>query len=287
MLLAVQSDWISNLWIAPNGDSSRAQRITSGKYDGAMGVAWTPDGRIVHASRDWDIWIMDADGGNQKLLTVDEHNNRWVSVTPDGRYILFESWRNNGGNTTDTPIWRMDIDGGNPKPLTGKGWSSVPKASPDGKWVVYESNALGKWALWKTSIDGGEAKQLTDKVTDEPAISPDGKLIACFYYPEGQSIKIAVIPFEGGEFVYEFDVDRSIRDKTPGWTPDGRAITYILNRGGVSNIWSQPLDGSAAKQLTDFKTDHIFAFDWSRDGKQLLLARGTISNDVVIIQDFK
>jgi Tol biopolymer transport system component len=282
-LLAVQGDWVSNLWIAPNGDAGRAQRITSGKYDGGMGVAWTPDGRIVHASRDWDIWIMDADGSNQKLLTVDEHNNRWLSVTPDGRYILFESWRK---STTDSGIWRMDIDGGNPKPLTEKGWASVPRASPDGKWVVYESNASGKMTLWKMTIDGDEEKQLTDKITEEPAISPDGKLIACFYYP-GQKIKLAVIPFEGGEPVYEFDVDQSIRDKTPAWTADGRAITYILNRGGVSNIWSQPLDGGAPKQLTDFKTDRIFAFDWSRDGKQLLLSRGNITNDVVLIRDFR
>jgi Tol biopolymer transport system component len=207
-LLTVQSDWVSNLWVAPNGDSSRAQRITSGKYDGGMGVAWTPDGRIVQASRDWDISILDAGGSNQKLLTIDEHNNRWVSVTPDGRYILFESWRK---SASDSAIWRMDIDGGNPQPLTGRGWASAPKASPDGKWVVYESNASGKTTLWKTSIDGGEAKQLTDKITEDPAISPDGKLIACFYYP-GQKIKIAVIPFEGGEPVYEFDVDQSIRE---------------------------------------------------------------------------
>ncbi len=96
-----------------------------------------------------------------------------------------------------------------------------------------------------------------------------------------------MIPFDGGDPVYEFDVDQSIRDKTPGWTADGRAITYILNRGGVSNSWSQPLDGGAPKQLTDFKTDRIFAFDWSRDGKQLLLARGNITNDVVLIRDFR
>jgi Tol biopolymer transport system component len=283
-MLTVQGDWVSNLWIAPNGDESRAQRITSGKYDGAMGVAWTPDGRIVHASRDWDISILNADGSNQKLLTIDEHNNRWVSVTPDGRYILFESWRK---SASDNTIWRMDIDGGNPQPLTNqKAWASAPKASPDGKWVVYESNASGKWALWKTSIDGGEAKQLTDKITEDPAVSPDGKLIACFYYPE-RSIKIAVIPFEGGEPVYEFDVDQSVRDKTPRWTADGRAITYVLHRGGVSNIWSQPLDGGSPKQLTDFKTDRIFAFDWSRDGKQLALSRGMISRDAVLISNFK
>ncbi|MEK6325268.1 MAG: protein kinase [Acidobacteriota bacterium] len=283
-LLTVQGDAISNLWIAPNGDSSRAQRITSGKHDGNMGVAWTPDGKIVHASRDWDISILDADGSNQKLLTIDEHNNRWVSVTPDGRYILFESWRK---SASATAIWRMDIDGGNPKPLTGQGWASDPKGSPDGRWVVYELNASGKTTLWKTSIDGGEAKQLTDKVTEDPAISPDGKLIACFYYPDRQNVKIAVIPFEGGEPVFEFDVDQSIRDKTPGWTADGRAVTYVLNRGGVSNIWSQPLDGGKPVQLTDFKMDRIFAYDWSRDGKQLVLARGTISNDVVLISDFR
>jgi hypothetical protein len=39
--------------------------------------------------------------------------------------------------------------------------------------------------------------------------------------------------------------------------------------------------------LTDFKTDHIFFFDWSRDGRQLALARGTRASDVVLINDLK
>jgi len=282
-LITVQGDWVSNLWIAPQGDSTRAGRITSGKHDGGMGVAWTPDGRIVHASRDWDISILDADGRNQKLLTIDEHNNRWVSVTRDGRYILFESWRK---SASDNFIWRIDIDGGNPLPLTGRGLASAPSSSPDGKWVVYESNASGKMAVWKTSIDGGEPQQLTDRVTEEPAISPDGKLIACFYYP-GQSIKILIIPFDGGEPLHQFDVQEGIRDKAPIWTADGRAITYVVNRSGVSNIWSQSLTGGPPKQLTDFKSDRIFAYDYSRDGKQLVLSRGTVSNDVVLITDFR
>lgn len=57
--------------------------------------------------------------------------------------------------------------------------------------------------------------------------------------------------------------------------------------GEEDNIWSQSLDGGAPKQLTDFKTDRIFAFDLSRDGKQLVLTRGAISNDVVLISDFR
>ncbi|MBA3297684.1 MAG: PD40 domain-containing protein, partial [Acidobacteria bacterium] len=252
------------------------------KYDGAMGVAWTPDGRIVQASRDWNISILDADGSNQKLLTLDEHNNRWVSVTPDGRYILFESWRKN----TTSSVWRMDMDGGNPRPLSHKGSASAaPSPSPDGKWIAYESNTSGKMTIWRTAIDGGDEKQLTDRITEDPAVSPDGKLVACFYYP-GQSIKIAVIPSEGGNPVFEFDVDQGISDRTPGWTTDGRGITYVLNRGGVSNIWSQPLAGGKPVQLTDFQTDRIFAFAHARAGT-LVVSRGTISNDVVLISAFK
>jgi hypothetical protein len=47
------------------------------------------------------------------------------------------------------------------------------------------------------------------------------------------------------------------------------------------------LDGGKPVQLTDFKTDQIFWFDFSRDGKQLALSRGTQTSDVILIRDFK
>jgi Tol biopolymer transport system component len=71
------------------------------------------------------------------------------------------------------------------------------------------------------------------------------------------------------------------------WTPDGRALTYIDTINGVSNIWSLSLDGGPPKQLTDFKTDQIFWFDFSRDGKQLALSRGTQTSDVILIRNFR
>jgi len=64
-------------------------------------------------------------------------------------------------------------------------------------------------------------------------------------------------------------------------------IRSLIGVGGISNIWSQPIDGSAPRQLTNFKSDLIFAFDLSRDGKQIVLSRGNISNDVVLIADSK
>ena len=69
--------------------------------------------------------------------------------------------------------------------------------------------------------------------------------------------------------------------------PDGQALAYIDTRAGVSNLWRLPLDSSPVKQITDFKTEQIFQFDWSRDGRWLALARGSVTSDVVLVKDSK
>ena len=189
----------------------------------------------------------------------------------------------------------MDVDGGNPKQLTRGAVRIHPQCSLDGKWVIYHSFVSGTQTLWRVPIDGGDATQLTDKLSSFPAISPDGKQIACYYRGATKSpdkFVIAVLPFEGGEPTLVFDMPESIgwRRGVPSelrWTPDGRALAYIANRGGVSNTWTQPLAGGPPKQLTDFKADQIFSFDWSRDGKQLAFARGVVNDDVVLISSFR
>ena len=182
-------------------------------------------------------------------------------------------------------IWRMDLDGANPKRLTSSNWDRWPDCSPDGKWIVYSSSRAGKTTLWKVAIDSGIPVQLTHKSSDYPAISPDGKLIACSYkddHPDSRAT-IAIIPFEGGEPIKVFDRPTGF----VRWTTDGRALTYIETRQGVSNLWSQPLAGGPPTQLTNFSAETIFNFAWSRDGKQFALARGVINNDVVLINNFR
>lgn len=174
------------------------------------------------------------------------------------------------------------------KQLTHEGMASFPHCSPDG-WVVYASYGSGRVILWKVSIDGGDPVRLTDKLSSWPAVSPDGKLIACTYREESHStFEIAVIPFEGGRAAKRFSVPPTVGlPDLIRWTADGRALTYIDTRNGISNIWGQPLDGGSPRRLTEFRSDQIFYFDWSKDGKWLACSRGVKTNDVVLINGFK
>ncbi|MDQ3258862.1 MAG: hypothetical protein M3R15_34190, partial [Acidobacteriota bacterium] len=300
LLVTVQSEQVANIWIAPRAakpslrtaragpvvDTSRAKQITFSKYDQVSGLCWAPGNKIVYtsnASGNWDIWVMEADGTNQKPLTVNAQNNLDPSVSPDGRYIVFGSNRTGSFN-----IWRMDIDGVNQKQLSNGGSEWWPSVSPDGRWVVYTSISSGKWTLWKVPAEGGDAVRLTDEFSGWPSVSPDGKLIACSYW-SGQGAfqpKLATIPFDGGPPVKIFDVP-NYELQPVHWVDDGRALTYYDDRSGVSNIWSQPVDGGPPKQLTDFKSEKIFAYDWSPDGRQVATARGVSTSGVVLISDVK
>jgi len=61
-------------------------------------------------------------------------------------------------------------------------------------------------------------------------------------------------------------------------------LTFVDHRGGIDNLWAQPIDGGPAKQLTGFTDSSIFAFDWSREGN-LVASRGVLTSDVVLISD--
>lgn len=286
MLVARESDFSASIWVSPNADPNRAQQITTGRANYARGIAWTPDKRIVYianVSGIEEVWIMNADGSNQKQLTNDARIKYTPVVSPDGRYIVY-AVPYNGGD-----LWRIGLDGSNPILLTGKdSHEGNPDISPDGKWIVYSAWNFGKQALWRMPIEGGEAQRLTDFESTEPSVSPDGKSIACFFNDEKNVAYLGIVPFEGGAVLKTFDVPPTIEvDMSPKWTPDGRGLTYIDERGGVPNLWLQPVDGSTPRQLTDFKQNGIHRREWTRDGKQVAIVRGEGTSDAIMITDFR
>jgi Tol biopolymer transport system component len=155
---------------------------------------------------------------------------------------------------------------------------------------VYTTFGTGGFSIWKVSADGGEPVQLINKYALIPSISPDGKLIACYYVADiTRATKIGIFPIDGGEPIKQFDLLTPAGAGSPPvrWMPDGRSIAYIATQAGVSNIWLQPMDGGPPKQMTDFTSGRIFWFDISRDGKSLAMSRGTVTSDVVLMKDFR
>jgi Tol biopolymer transport system component len=288
-LVTVRGERVANIWVMPANDTAHATQITAGRRDDSN-PSWTPDGAVVYdsnASGNRELYLIDAHGGNARQITANSsYNNVFPSVSPDGRYIAFVA-----GMGASPHIWRIGIDGFNPQQLTNSRFDLLPQWSPDSQWIVYYSSDSGV-EIWKVGANGGQPVRLHEKFAFAPTVSPDGKQVACNYRDNPNApFKLAVLPIEGGQPTKTFDktLDGQSYDafRRLRWTADGRAIVYELTRGGVSNLWAQPLDGGQPKQFTNFTSDLIFSFDLSRDGKQLALSRGTVTSDVVLISNFK
>jgi Tol biopolymer transport system component len=285
MIIASQNETTSNLWVAPEGKTELAHRITSNDKDGADGLAWTPDGHIVftsYRSENLDLWMTDGKGSNLRQLTHGEGSNFEPSVSRDGGTIVFVSTRSG----TES-IWKMDIEGGNPVQLGRNSLALFPKITPDGKDVVY-----GSWmgqGIFKIPVTGGEPIQLLSDSAFQPSVSPDGKLLAVTKRrtdPPGNYLDI--LPLAGSPSIRQFDIPVLAMTGTQlSWTPDSKGVIFLDSRDGVGNLWLQPLAGGKPRPVTDFSSDRIYSFDWSTDGKQLVVARGNSSSDIVMISNFR
>jgi len=283
-LVTVQADKSAQVWLVPIGERKEPRQITSGKYDGDT-LAWTADGRILYtapAGEQSDIWTINGDGTANKQLTTDAYIEGLGCVSPDGRFVVFSS--NRSGNFN---LWRMDAASGEQKQLTqGIEVDSQPTCSPDGQWVIFRSLRQGKSTFWKVPLLGGPPQQLIDKSSSWAAMSPDGKLVAVRYLDDQTNTnKIAIMPFSGGAPLKTLVASVNFRDAGLGWTADNKAIVYADARDNADNLWTLPVEGGPAKQLTNFDSGLIFSFQLSPDGKQVVLSRGTQTDDVILIRD--
>jgi len=286
-LITVQTQTLSRLWqLRPN--ESKPTPVGSGTsryYD----LSIAPDDKILYASDASgiaDIFEIAATGGDERPLTSAGGRNYAPVVSPDNRYVVFHSNRSGVFQ-----VWRTNRDGSSPKQLTFEETESTwPTFSPDGKWILFQhSDGKNPHTFWRVSIDGGTPEKVTDGMAIKPTVSPDGKLIA-FWYNDGQQNsrwRLKVINFEGGATFNVFDVAETVQvqwDTPLHWSLDGKYLVYVDHAGGFDNLWGQPIEGGAPKQLTKFDEGKIFAFGWLKDGS-LVTSRGVITSDVVLIKD--
>jgi Tol biopolymer transport system component len=290
-LITTQIEQATSLWVSAGDSLEHAIAISSetGNNGNREGVAWMPDGKLIlRFSQDGqdEIWQIEKDGSGRKQLTVNATDNVQPTICASGKAIVFVSRR-----TGAYRLWRMDNDGGNPQALTADASDTelFPHCAPDGNWVVYQKGWRNA-SVWKVPVTGGKAlpvvptnsPTVVPKISMRPAVSPDGKSVA-YYHMDDEVWSLAIISIEGGKVLRNFPLPASVISRFVRWTPDGKALAYVDTRNGVSNIWLQPLNTKSPHQLTNFNTEEVYYFDWSSEGQNFAVARGTVSSDVISI----
>ncbi len=188
-LVSVRSETRADLWLLPEMDATRARAITddSASQSGSDGLAWTLDHRIIYtsfASGHKNLWIVQANGTQAKPLTTEEQDNAaHPSVTADGQQVVF-----NSGRAGFPRVWRIGVDGKAPTELTHGNLDLNPVASLLEEFVYFSQRLADKRQVYRIRLDGSEpAQALTDKLTDYPVVSPDGKFVACLYQETADS----------------------------------------------------------------------------------------------------
>lgn len=93
-----------------------------------------------------DLWVMNADGTNQRRITDKPGASFAPFFTPDDKSIIYSSnWPDPRSRNFD--LWLVPVAGGEPVPVTrDTDFDGFPMFSPDGKWLVFCSNRGGKVA---------------------------------------------------------------------------------------------------------------------------------------------
>ena len=225
-------------------------------------------GRIVFTStRDGntEIYVMDADGGNQERLTDNPAEDSKPTWSPDRTKVAFVSNRNGGF----VQIHVMNADGKDPISLTDGVWEDNPDWSLDGQKIAFTSrNAQGMGRIAVMDADGHNVFKLIDG--SKLSWSPDGEKIAFERRNEEHHSQIHVINVNSHEIN---NLTRDLRNaSSPVWSPNGRKIAYVSPEDGFYQIYVMNADGKNRKRLTNNRA-HKQADNrqptWSLDGQTI------------------
>jgi len=252
-------------------------------------LGWSADGSLLVSSAE-RLLKLGVDGKNQTQLLADPSAAVYFPA-PCGMNYLVLTWAHHGG-TKLLNLWRTNTDGSSPVRLTDGRMDRYPVCSPDQKWVYYID--VISQHISRVPLEGsGKTEPMFDVPTHYffaggLTISPDGKTLAAPVEMTPMAVNIAL--FELGSSSPPRILDAGIY--WPGVsdlqsTHEGNSVAYIRRQNGVDNLWANPLDGSPAYPITDFKSEQIWVFGFSPDGKRQAILRGHGESDVVLLQETK
>jgi len=235
-----------------------------------MAAAVSPDGKMIAIDIQGTIGVLPIAGGNVKLLTDGMGDERQPSWSPDGKQIVFQSFRD--GNYH---LWTINKEGTDLKQITfGIYDEREPYWSPDGKSVLFSSDRSGNYDIWRLSLSDRAFQQLTTSPANEysPACSPDGRQIA--FISSKQKEAIYIIDESGNERQVPSSKGTT---NAPSWSPDGKRIIFNAVSAGKSELVMVTL-ASGAQQTISKTEEDVFPFrpTWMANNELIYTADGKI-----------
>jgi len=232
--------------------------------------AYSPDGKYLGfvrgaSSRDVEVYVMPAKGGEPTRLTFDNRSGRSLGWTGDSKSIVFSSWFYGG-----LLLWRVNATGGKPEQLNvGGEFASTLAVSRAGDELAY-SQEFRDTNIWRIDLNGTSAKSSAIKLISStrqdysPQYSPDNKRIAFTSSRTGNNeIWICDADGQNPVPVTSFggpDVG------SPRWSPDSKRIAVDSLAPGHRDIYVTSIDGGKPRRLTGDRFDNVRP-SWSGDGK--------------------
>jgi len=183
---------------------------------------------LIHAQGKPDKWDVSNPPGPSREFSFQVTEGTWMNldVSPDGKTIVFDLLGD---------IYSLPFAGGKALCIRrGMAWEVQPRFSPDGKKILFTSDAGGGDNIWVMNSDGSDAKQLTKedfRLLNNPCWMPDGDyFVARKHFTSGRSLgagEIWMYHIAGGEGIQLTKRKNDQQDvNEPSVSPDGRYVYF-------------------------------------------------------------
>jgi Tol biopolymer transport system component len=218
---------------------------------GASGpIAQAPEGLVV--ARDGELFAVSLSSGVDVRLT---NTRAWESapaVSPDGQTIAYGRASD---RTREPTLWKMRLDGTGQSSLRVAGGS--PAWAPGGKAIYLVRGFCCEICanIWRTSAAGRGTVRVTrgDYLDTDPAVSPDGRLLAFVTgecepgIPDGMVQMTLATRKTRGFPRLPRNLDGSFH---PTWAPDGARIAFNTGLDDYPHVYVARSNGSGARSIT-------------------------------------